>query len=130
MVTDTIADMLTRIKNAQTRNKESITLPSSNLVVAIAKILKDEGFVNEYLIEKNDVQDNMTITLKYVNGVPAVTEVVRVSKPGIRRYTGYKTIKQIKNGLGVAIFSTTLGVITGKEAVKSKVGGEYLCYVY
>ncbi len=130
MISDPIADLLARIRNAQERKKDNVTLPSTNMLVAISEILKKEGFILDYKVEEKEPQNELTIDLKYVNGIPAIRELVRVSKPGVRKYRGYRTIKPIMNGMGVAIFSTPMGVVTGKDAVKSKIGGEYLCYIY
>lgn len=130
MVSDPIADFLTRIRNAQMRKHETISLPSTKILEAIASILKIEGFISEYSIEEKAPQNEITVTLKYVNEVPAIRELVRVSKPGVRKYFGYKDIKPVMNGLGVGIYSTPKGVMKGEEAFKNKVGGEYLCYVY
>lgn len=130
MITDPISDFLARIRNAQQRSKETIELPSTKIVAAIAEILKSEGFVTDYKVIDEKPQSKLEVTLKYVNGVPAIREMVRVSKPGVRKYRGYKDIKPIKNGLGISIFSTPQGVVSGKDAVKSKIGGEYICYVY
>lgn len=129
MVSDPIADLLTRIRNAQERQHDDITLPSSKMLTSVAEILKQEGFIEDYSVLENDVQDDLNIKLKYVNGVPAIRELVRVSKPGIRKYLGYRSIRPVKNGLGVAIFSTPVGVISGEEARKQKIGGEFICYV-
>jgi small subunit ribosomal protein S8 len=130
MISDPIADLLARIRNAQERKKDSIVLPSTNILVAISDILKKEGFIQDYSIQENAPQNELKVDLKYINGVPAIRELVRVSKPGVRKYRGYRTIKPIMNGMGIAIFSTPLGVVTGKEAVKNKVGGEYICFIY
>jgi len=130
MTNDPIADLLSRIRNAQVRKKDSITLPSTKMIVAIADILKKEGFILDYSVNEIDPQPELNIGLRYVNGVPAARELVRVSKPGVRKYKGYKNIRPIMNGLGVAIFSTPQGVITGNQAIKNKIGGEYICFVY
>lgn len=130
MITDPIGDLLTRIRNAQERRQDVVSMPSTKMIVAIAEILKSEGFIEGYEVVEVEPQNELKIQLKYVNGVPAIRELKRISKPGIRRYRGYRTIKSIKNGLGVSIFSTPMGVISGEDAVKNKVGGEYLCYVY
>lgn len=130
MVSDPVGDFLTRIRNAQDRKKEIVTVPASNMIVAIADILKNEGFIISYDVSDSEVQKEVNLTLKYVNNRPAIRSLKRVSKPGIRKYTGYKDIKQIKNGLGLAIFSTPKGVITGEDAIKSKVGGEYICEIF
>lgn len=130
MISDPIADLLSRIRNAQQRKMDSIVLPSTNMLVAIAEIFKKEGFILDYSVEEKVPQSELTINLKYVNGVPAFRTLSRVSKPGVRKYTGYKQIKPIMNGMGVAIFSTPMGVVTGSEAIKNKIGGEFLCFVY
>lgn len=130
MVSDPIADFLTRIRNAQLRKQESIRLPSTKMLVALSDILKKEGFIVDYKVEEAQPQNELVVTLKYVNDTPVIRELVRVSKPGIRKYLGYKNIKSIKKGLGLAIFSTPIGVISGKQAIENKVGGEYLCYIY
>lgn len=129
MVTDPIGDFLTRIRNAQERRQEMVSLPSSKLLVAISEILKKEGFVLGYEVVEMKPQNELHVSLRYVNGVPVIRELKRVSKPGVRRYRGYKTIKPVKNGLGIAIYSTPMGIITGNDAVKNKIGGEYLCYI-
>jgi small subunit ribosomal protein S8 len=131
MVNDTIADFLTRIRNAQLREKDSMSLPASKMIVEISRILKEEGFIEGF--EVNDGEYNrkeLTLYLRYINGTPAIRELQRVSKPGVRKYQGYKEIQKIMNGMGVAIYSTPKGIITGKDAKKEKVGGEYICYIY
>lgn len=130
MVNDPIADFLTQIRNAQQRKKDEITIKSSKMLESIAAILKEEGFILDYKVEEQDVQNELVVVLKYVNGEGAIRELTRVSKPGIRRYLGYKNIKPVKKGLGVAIISTPMGVISDKKARENKVGGEYICYVY
>lgn len=130
MVNDPIGDFLSRIRNAQEREKEILELPSTKMLVAISAILKKEGFIKGYEVIEKTPQNILKIELKYVNKVPAIRSLVRVSKPGVRKYFGYKEIKPVMNGLGISIFSTPMGIITGEEATKNKVGGEYLCYVY
>lgn len=130
MITDPIGDFLTRIRNAQLRKEARVVVPSTNMLVAISEILKKEGFIAGFEIEKNDTQNSLVIDLKYVNGVPAIRELTRVSKPGIRKYRGYKEIQVVRNGQGVSIFSTPNGIVTGEDAKKQKIGGEFLCYVY
>lgn len=105
-------------------------MPSTKMIVSIAEILKREGFLLDYHVEEAKPQSELVVELKYVNGIPAITEVVRVSKPGVRKYRGYRDIKPVKKGLGLSIFSTPMGIVTGSEAFKNKVGGEYICYVY
>lgn len=130
MVNDPIGDFLTQIKNALQRKKENVTVKSSKMMVAIATILKNEGFIADFEVIENDVQNELTVSLKYVNGDSAITELKRISKPGIRKYRGYKEIKPVRNGLGISIYSTPQGVITGAEAVKAKIGGEYICEIF
>ncbi|GAB4285104.1 MAG: 30S ribosomal protein S8 [Candidatus Dojkabacteria bacterium] len=130
MINDPIGDFLTRIRNAQLTKKEQVEVPHSKILEAIASILKSEGFIDDFSVVEKEVQNILVLTLKYVNDVPAIRELKRISKPGIRKYRGYREIKPVKNGLGISIFSTPKGVITGAEAVKSKVGGEYICEVY
>lgn len=130
MVSDPISDFLARIKNAHDRKQESISLPATKIIVAVAEILKEEGFIVDYSVEDLKPQKKLNVDLKYVNGMPAINGLKRISKPGVRRYYGYREIKPVKHGLGVSIFSTPKGVISGKQAVKEKIGGEYLCYVY
>lgn len=130
MISDPIGDFLTRIRNAQLRKEATVSVPSTNMLISISEILKKEGFISGFEVKKNDIQNTLVIELKYVNGVPAIRELTRVSKPGIRKYRGYKEIQVVRNGLGVAIFSTPNGIITGEDAKKQKVGGEFLCYVY
>lgn len=130
MITDPIADLLTRVRNAIQRKKDTVEMPNTKMVEAVISILKREGFVTDYEVLENEPQNKVVIHLKYVNGQSPFRELVRVSKPGIRKYRGYKEIKPILRGMGIAIFSTPIGIITGEEAIKAKVGGEYLCYIY
>lgn len=130
MVNDPIGDFLTRIRNAQERKKETVELPSSKMLEGLATILKEEGFINNFEVKNSDVQNEIMVSLKYVNGTPAIRSLKRVSKPGLRKYRGYKEIKAIKQGMGINIFSTPKGVLTGKEARNQKVGGEYICDIY
>lgn len=130
MISDPIGDLLARIKNAQYRRKESIKLPTSNMINSIVELLKVNGFITDYRIEKSDVQNEIEVFLKYINKEPAITQLKRVSKPGIRKYKGYRDIKPVKSGLGIAIYSTPKGVMTGEQAIDGKVGGEILCEIY
>jgi small subunit ribosomal protein S8 len=129
MITDPVADFLTRIRNAQQRKKMSIELPSTKMLVAIAQILKKEGFILDYEVIETKPQNTLKVTLKYVNNEPAIRSLTRVSTPGLRRYRGYRDIKAVMSGLGISILSTPKGVITGEEAKELKVGGELICYV-
>ncbi len=131
IVTDPIADMLTRIRNANQMRYQEVLIPSSNMKVEIAKILKDEGFIENYKIEKNDVQDNIVLTLKYGhNKERVITGLKRISKPGLRVYVKVEDIPTVLNGLGIAIISTPKGIMTDKNARKNNVGGEVLAYIW
>lgn len=126
-VTDPIADMLTRIRNAITMHHKSVDIPASKLKVEIAKILKDEGFIEEYKIEKN----NIVLTLKYGhNKEKVITGLKRISKPGLRVYAKVNEIPKVLNGLGIAIISTPKGILTDKKARQEQVGGEVLAYIW
>ena len=100
------------------------------MLESTTEILKQEKFIEDYKVIKNDVQDELELVLRYVDGTPAIRDLKRVSKTGVRKYRGYREIKPVKNGLGVGIFSTPMGVITDKDARTQKVGGEYLCEIY
>ena len=130
MVTDPIADMLTRIRNAIMAHHDSVLVPASRIKLAIAKILKDEGFISDYTVLRGKPQRVIKISLKYINGRPAVAGLERVSKPGLRLYVGRKEIPRVYGGLGVALLSTSKGVMTGQEAWRKKLRGELLCYVW
>ena len=129
MVTDPIADMLTRIRNANAMRYKEVEIPSSKVKVEIAKILKDEGFINDYKIKKNNVQDVIVMNLKYENKTRVITGLKRISKPGLRVYVKSEEIPKVLNGLGIAILSTSKGIMTGKAAKTSNLGGEVLAYI-
>lgn len=131
-MTDPIADMLTRIRNALTAKHDTVTVPASKVKVAIADILVREGYVKSYEIVENAVQNDILITLKYspVKGQKVVTALERVSKPGLRVYAGVDDIPKVLNGMGIAILSTSKGILTDKEAKAQHVGGEVLAYVW
>ena len=130
-MTDPIADMLTRIRNANRNRAKTVSMPSSKMKEEIAKILKDEGFVEEFSIEENDVQNTLTLTLKYGQKKERViTGLKRVSKPGLRVYSKAEDLPRVLNGLGIAIISTPNGVLTDKEARKQNVGGEVIAYIW
>ncbi len=130
-MTDPIADMLTRIRNANQNHAKVVTMPSSKMKETIAKILKEEGFITDFSIEKNEVQNNLTLTLKYgANKERVITGLKRISKPGLRVYAEARDIPSVLNGLGIAIISTSKGVMTDKEARKNNVGGEVIAYVW
>ncbi|MFQ5447997.1 MAG: 30S ribosomal protein S8 [Saprospiraceae bacterium] len=132
-VTDTIADMLTRIRNAGLVKRNTVTMPSTKILVAISKILKDEGFIKGYKVISATPQDTLTITLKYTKERHpkfVISGIQRVSKPGRRVYTRKSEIPWVRSGLGVTIMSTPQGVMTGRKARRLGVGGEILCYVW
>lgn len=131
VVTDTIADMLTRIRNANAMRYEQVEVPSSKLKLEIARILKDEGFIKDYKVNNDDVQGTIVLTLKYgENKERVITGLKRISKPGLRVYAKNDEIPRVLNGLGIAIISTSKGIMTDKEARKLNIGGEVLAYVW
>jgi small subunit ribosomal protein S8 len=131
MVTDPIADMLTRIRNAGQVQHSKVVMPSSKLKTGIAKILADEGFIQSYSVTDEKPQANLVLTLKYTGkGDPVINGLERVSKPGRRVYAGYKEIPWVRSGLGISIVSTPQGLMTGRKARRAKTGGEILCNVW
>ena len=132
MNTDPIADFLTRIRNASAAGLKMVEIPGSNIKRAIAQILFDQGYILNYKFEDDNKQGTIKIALKYNQStrVPAITKLQRASRPGLRKYSGSVDMPRVLNGLGIAIVSTSRGVITDKEARKLNVGGEVLCYVY
>ncbi|XLS30211.1 30S ribosomal protein S8 [Flavobacteriaceae bacterium M23B6Z8] len=132
MYTDPIADYLTRIRNANSAGHRVVEIPSSKLKKEITKILFDQGYILSYKFEDNAVQGVIKIALKYdkFTKEPVIRKIQRISKPGLRKYTGADTLPRVLNGLGIAIVSTSHGVMTSKQAKKENVGGEVLCYVY
>ena len=126
---DPISDMLTRIRNAQRANKVSVSMPSSKLKMAIAKVLKDEGYVEEFAVRNEDSKPVLDVQLKYYAGRPVIERIDRVSRPGLRVYKGSNDIPKVMNGLGVAIVSTSKGVMTDRKARAAGIGGELLCVV-
>ncbi|MDH5720367.1 MAG: 30S ribosomal protein S8 [Spirochaetia bacterium] len=129
-VSDTIADSLTRIRNAQNAGHEKVSIPASNVLESIVKILKNEGFIAGFNKIKLDNKNMINIELKYYEGRPVITQINRISKPGRRVYTSWKNIRPMMNNIGINILSTPKGVITGKEAKMQNVGGEHLCEVW
>ena len=132
MNTDPIADYLTRVRNAIRANHKVVSIPASNLKKEITKILFDQGYILSYKFEDDTVQGSIKIALKYTkeNNESVITNISRISKPGLRKYTGSADLPRVLNGLGIAIVSTSKGVMTDKEARKTNVGGEVLCLVY
>ena len=126
---DPISDMLTRIRNAQRADKTAVSMPSSKLKVAIAQVLKDEGYVEEFAVREVDNKPVLDIQLKYYAGRPVIERIERVSRPGLRIYKGSSDIPKVMNGLGVAIVSTSKGVMTDRKARAAGIGGELLCVV-
>ena len=130
-ITDSIADMLTRIRNANSAKHDTVKVPASNMKKAIAQILVDEGYIKNYKVEDDGKQGMITITLKYgANKSQVITGLRRVSKPGLRMYTNCEDIPQVMKGLGIAILSTPKGVMTDRDARKANVGGEILAFVW
>jgi small subunit ribosomal protein S8 len=128
-MTDPVADMLTRIRNAQMAEKQSVSMPSSKLKVAIAMVLKDEGYIDDFAIRENGAKPELDVALKYYAGRPVIERIERVSKPGLRVYKGKDDLPRVMNGLGVAIVSTPKGVMTDRRARAGNMGGEVLCIV-
>ena len=132
VINDPIADMLTRIRNAQVARHDAVTLPASNTKKAIAKILLDEGYIKSYDVVDDGLQGSIKITLKYMNGksTPVITGLKRISKPGLRVYARCEELPKVLGGLGVAIISTSKGLMTDRVARKENLGGEVLCYIW
>jgi small subunit ribosomal protein S8 len=128
-MSDPIADMLTRIRNGQQAQKAAVTMPSSKLKVAIAKVLQAEGYIEGFSVRENEGKAELDVALKYYAGRPVIERIERVSRPGLRVYKGRDSIPQVMNGLGVAIVTTPKGVMTDRKARQTGVGGEVLCYV-
>ena len=128
-MSDPIADMLTRIRNAQLAEKLSVAMPSSRVKTSIAQVLKDEGYIEEFKVRDEDGKSTLEIALKYYAGEPVIEKIERVSRPGLRIYKGLEDIPKIMNGLGIAIVSTSKGVMTDRKARATGIGGEVLCIV-
>ena len=129
-LTDPIGDMLARIKNSQLRNHKKVEMPSSNFKMKIADVLKNEGYINGFNVDKNDNKQVLIIDLKYNSGSPVISAIERISKPGRRVFSSAQSLPKINNGLGIAIISTPKGVMTDIDARKQKVGGEIICKVF
>ncbi|MFB2578601.1 30S ribosomal protein S8 [Acinetobacter sp. c2-A9] len=126
---DTVADMLTRVRNAQMAKKENVSMPSSKLKVAIANLLEQEGYISGVEVEQEGVKSTLTLTLKYFEGKPVVETIKRVSRPGLRQYRGKDELPSVKQGLGIAIISTSQGLMTDRAARTAGLGGEVLAFV-
>ena len=130
-MSDPIADMLTRIRNASSARHEKVLVPASRLKARIAEVLRDEGYIKDFVRHEDGVQGAITIMLKYTaDREPAISDIKRVSKPGLRRYVPTDSIPRVLNGMGIAILSTSKGVLVDREARKQKVGGELICTVW
>ena len=129
-MTDPISDLLTRIRNGQQVKKAKINCPSSRMKVAILKVLKSEGYIRDYQITEDEKGKQLEVSLKYFDGNPAIKEITRISKPGMRVYSAIKTLSSFKNNMGVSILSTSKGVMTNFSAKDLNIGGEVLCKVY
>ena len=127
---DPIADMLTRIRNGQMVQQASVAMPSSKVKVSVAKVLEAEGYINGYSVETENAKAELSIDLKYFDGKPVIEEIDRASRPGLRHYCSTDDLPKIRNGLGVAIVSTSKGVMTDRAARAAGVGGEVLCTVF
>ena len=131
MNTDPIADMLTRVRNANIVSHQEVSMPSSKLKVELAKLLKEEGYIVDYEVKENGCFKTLVITLKYDEaGKPVIANLKRVSKPGLRSYSKAKNLPQVFGGMGVAVVSTSKGLLTDRKARKENLGGEVLCYIY
>ena len=128
-MTDPIADMLTRIRNAQSVRKSTVSIPSSKVKAAIAQVLKDEGYIEGFMVRPQDGRPEIEITLKYYAGEPVIEKLERVSRPGLRIYRSRDAIPRVMNGLGIAIVSTSKGLMTDRKARATGIGGEVLCIV-
>ena len=128
-MSDPIADMLTRIRNAQSANKTSVSMPASKTKSAIANLLKEEGYVGDFETVSEDSKPVMTVALKYYEGKPVIAEISRVSRPGLRIYKGAEELPKVRGGLGVAIISTSKGLMSDRAARKAGIGGEVMCFV-
>lgn len=128
-MSDPIADMLTRIRNAQLAKKQSVRMPSSNIKLSIADVLKGEGYINDFSVVSDNNKSTLEISLKYYSGDPVIEQIKRISKPGLRIYKSSKNLPDIMNGLGIAIVSTSKGVMTERKARVVGIGGELLCTV-
>lgn len=130
VMTDPIADMLTRIRNANRQHHDEVVIPASIIKEEIAKILKNEGFIKEFTVEGEDAKKNIKLTLKYRGNERVITDLKRISKPGLRVYAKSNEIPKVLNGLGIVILSTSQGIMTDKEARAKKVGGEVIAYIW
>ena len=129
-VTDPIADFLTRVRNAAKARKKFVDIPSSNTKVKMAELMRDSNFIRDYNVVEDNKQNTLRIHLKYIEGEPSISGLQRISTPGLRRYVGKDDIPRVLNGLGIAIISTSKGLLTDKQAKSEAVGGEVLCHIW
>lgn len=129
-VTDPIADLLTRIRNAVKANKRKVEMPASKMKVRIAEILKEQKFIVDFVVVPDNKQNVLQIALRYTNGIPAISGLKKISTPGLRKYAPSDELPRVLNGYGIAIISTSKGIMTDKKARSEKVGGEVLCYIW
>jgi small subunit ribosomal protein S8 len=129
-MTDPIADLLTRVRNAIKAEKKSVDIPVSKMKVGIAEIMKKTSYITDYSIVENDNKKYLSIKLKYNNGINVIEGLRRISKPGIRRYVKFEKLPRVRNGLGIAVVSTSKGLMTEKEARKLQIGGEVICAIW
>ena len=129
-MSDPIADLLTRIRNAQMAKLPTVAIPSSKIKVAIAKVLQDEGYITGYQVDENGGKPNLNIELKYFQGKPVIEEIKRASRPGLRSYKGKEDLPKVRAGLGISILSTNKGLMTETQARAAGIGGEVLCTVF
>jgi len=127
---DPLSDMLTRIRNAQQRAKQDVSMPSSKMKVAVANVLKEEGYITDYATVENGAKPELTVTLKYSEGSPVIEELTRISKPSLRVYNAAEELPKVRGGLGIAIVSTNKGVMSDRAARAAGVGGEVVCTVF
>lgn len=126
---DPLADMLTRIRNAHQRSKVAVTMPCSNLKVSVARVLESEGYISGHSVSEG-ARPELTVDLKYFEGRPVIEDIARVSRPGLRKYAGSNNLPKVRGGLGIAIISTSKGVMSDREARDAGIGGEVLCTVF
>ncbi|PIW69060.1 MAG: 30S ribosomal protein S8 [Ignavibacteriales bacterium CG12_big_fil_rev_8_21_14_0_65_30_8] len=129
-VTDPIADLLTRIRNASSAKKKRVEIPSSNMKLSLVEILKQQNFIEDYVVIEDNKQNIIEVKLKYTNGKPAISGLKKISKPGLRVYEGADSLPRVLNGLGIAVVSTSKGLMTEKQARKETIGGEIICHVW
>ncbi|MBZ0179532.1 MAG: 30S ribosomal protein S8 [Melioribacteraceae bacterium] len=129
-VTDPIADFLTRVRNAVKAKKRFVDIPASNTKLGLANLLKDNNFIRDFNVIEDNKQNVLRVYLSYVDGTPSITGMKRISTPGLRRYVGKDDIPRVLNGLGVAVLSTSKGLMTDKQAKAESIGGEVLCYIW